>query len=67
MPHNISEHLMSWGQYSPNDLISNIGGATYAYQFDNLVLPNVTNAQDFIRELKQLPNKAIQTSIGRTM
>lgn len=67
MPHNISEHLMSWGQYSPNDLINNIGGATYAYQFDNLVLPNVTNAQDFIRELKQLPNKAIQTSIGRTM
>lgn len=67
MPHNVSQNLMSWGQYNPNDLVNNIGNAVYSYQFDKLVLPNVVNAEDFMRELKQLPNKAIQSSMSRTM
>ena len=67
MPHNVSQNLMSWGQYNPNDLVNNIGNAVYSYQFDKLVLPNVVNAEDFMRELKQLPNRAIQSSMSRTM
>ena len=67
MPHNVSQNLMSWGQYNPNDLVNNIGNAVYSYQFDKLVLPNVVNAEDFMRELKQLPNKAIQSSMSRTI
>ena len=47
--------------------MNNIGNAVYSYQFDKLVLPNVVNAEDFMRELKQLPNRAIQSSMSRTM
>ena len=35
------------------------------YNFDSLVLPNVTNAQDFINELDNLPNMALQASTQR--
>lgn len=36
------------------------------YNFDNLVLPNVTNANDFVNELDNLPNMALQVSTQRT-
>lgn len=51
MPHNISENLMQWGQYSPLEVMQ-AGGATttQSYNFDKLILPNVTNADQFIRE-----------------
>ena len=35
------------------------------YNFDSLVLPNVTNAQDFVSALDALPNMALQASTQR--
>ena len=32
------------------------GGSTQVYNFDNLVLPNVTNARQFLNELKTITN-----------
>lgn len=58
---------MSTG-YSPRDLssmTSNNSAASYNYSFDKLVLPNVSNANDFIAELNKLPNRAIQVSARR--
>ena len=66
MPHNISKNLMDWGNYSPLEFAkatSDNGG--YVYNFDKLVLPNVANANDFMRELEQLPNRAIQFGTSR--
>lgn len=67
MPHNVSKNLMAWGAYSPVDFAKQSGGnGDITYNFDRLVLPNVANANDFIRELKQLPNKALQFGTSRS-
>lgn len=67
MPHNVSKNLMAWGAYSPIDFAKQSGGnGDITYNFDRLVLPNVANANDFIRELKQLPNKALQFGTSRS-
>ena len=63
MPHNVSKNLMEWGQYSPRDFVN--GGGVSQYNFDKLVLPNVHNAHEFVKELQGLPNKALQFSTGR--
>ena len=67
IPHNLSKNLMEWGQMSPLEYAQagGVGGDMYNYSFDNLVLPNVHNADDFIRELRNLPNRALQFSGGR--
>ena len=65
MPHNVSKNLMEWGKMSPLEYANGTTGDSYMYQFDKLVLPNVQNANDFMRELKNLPNKALQFSGGR--
>ena len=66
MPHGISENLMKWGQYTPLEVAKASGGSDVTnYHFDNLVLPNVTNAEQFMHELNNLPNKAIQNSWRR--
>lgn len=71
LPANVTSNLMALGQLNPaqweNAMASNIAkkvdqGTNYSYQFDKLVLPNVQNANDFIKELQRLPNKAIQSS-----
>ena len=43
------------------------GGTQYGnvYNFDNLVLPNVTNATEFVSSLDNLPNTALQVSTQR--
>ena len=43
------------------------GGTQYGnvYNFDNLVLPNVTNASEFVDSLDNLPNTALQVSTQR--
>lgn len=43
------------------------GGTQYGnvYNFDNLVLPNVTNGSEFIDSLDNLPNTALQVSTQR--
>jgi len=67
MPHDVSKNLMAWGAYSPIDFAKQSGGnGDITYNFDRLVLPNVANANDFIRELKQLPNKALQFGTSRS-
>ena len=67
MPHDVSKNLMAWGAYSPVDFAKQSGGnGDITYNFDRLVLPNVANANDFIRELKQLPNKALQFGTSRS-
>lgn len=67
MPHDVSKNLMAWGAYSPIDFAKQSGGnGDITYNFDKLVLPNVANANDFIRELKQLPNKALQFGTSRS-
>lgn len=67
IPHNLSKNLMEWGQMSPLEYaqVGGVGGDMYNYSFDKLVLPNVHNANDFMRELKNLPNRALQFSGGR--
>ena len=67
IPHNLSKNLMEWGRMSPLEYAQagGVGGDMYTYSFDKLVLPNVHNADDFMRELKNLPNKALQFSGGR--
>lgn len=67
IPHNLSKNLMEWGQMSPLEYAQagGVGGDMYNYSFDKLVLPNVHNADDFMRELKNLPNRALQFSGGR--
>ena len=65
MPHGVSKNLMDWGQYSPKDFINQSGDTIQQYSFDKLVLPNVENTHDFIRELQLLPNKAIQYRTSR--
>jgi hypothetical protein len=67
IPHNLSKNLMEWGQMSPLEYAQagGVGGDMYNYSFDKLVLPNVSNAEDLMRELKNLPNRALQFSGGR--
>lgn len=68
VPNHLTENLMKLGQYSPrewiNALTHNPGNqecsTQYSYAFDSLVLPNVTNANSFINELKNIKNQAIQ-------
>lgn len=65
VPHNLSKNLLKWGAVSPLEYAGMTSGDSYAYSFDKLVLPNVHNANDFMRELKNLPNRALQFSGGR--
>lgn len=67
IPNHLTENLMQLGKFSPtqwlNSIIDKVGGQStpvYNYAFDSLVLPNVTNAQSFIDELKNLKNRALQ-------
>jgi ribosome-binding protein aMBF1 (putative translation factor) len=66
MPHNVSKNLMDWGNYSPIEFAkATSDSGDNVYNFDKLVLPNVANANDFMRELQQLPNRAIQFGTSR--
>lgn len=67
IPNHLTENLMKLGQYSPREWMNSVSkmgtnqsSTQYSYTFDNLVLPNVTNADSFISELKNLKNQAIQ-------
>ena len=66
MPHHVSENLMEWGKMSPLEYAASANsGDAYMYQFDKLVLPNVHDANSFVNELRNLPNKALQFSGSR--
>lgn len=67
IPNHLTENLMQLGKFSPsqwlNSIIGKVGGqssSVYNYAFENLTLPNVTNGQSFINELKNLKNRALQ-------
>lgn len=67
IPNHLTENLMQLGKFSPsqwlNSIIGKVGGQSsnvYNYAFENLSLPNVTNGQSFINELKNLKNRALQ-------
>lgn len=67
IPNHLTENLMQLGKFSPsqwlNSIIGKVGGqssSVYNYAFENLSLPNVTNGQSFINELKNLKNRALQ-------
>jgi TP901 family phage tail tape measure protein len=64
---NISRNLMEWGRYSPAQVANamNKSNSNQIFNFDKIILPNVRNAEDFYRELKSLPNKALQQSTQR--
>ena len=62
----ISRNLMEWGRYTPAQVINKAkNSSAQIFNFDKIVLPNVHNAQDFYRELQNLPNKALQQSTRR--
>ena len=62
----VSRNLMEWGRYNPAQVMnSNNSASTQVFNFDQIVLPNVYNANDFYRELQNLPNKALQQSTRR--
>lgn len=66
MPHNISKNLMEWGNYSTLQFAKATGDVgNNIYNFDRLVLPNVSNANEFMKELERLPNRAIQFGTSR--
>lgn len=67
IPNHLTENLMQLGKFSPtqwlNSIVGKMGGQSapiYNYAFENLTLPNVTNVQSFIDELKNLKNRALQ-------
>ncbi len=64
---NISRNLMEWGRYNPAQVANAMSksNSNQVFNFDKIVLPNVRNAEDFYRELKSLPNKALQQSTQR--
>lgn len=64
---NISRNLMEWGRYNPAQVANAMSksNSNQIFNFDKIVLPNVRNAEDFYRELKSLPNKALQQSTQR--
>jgi TP901 family phage tail tape measure protein len=65
-PNTVSRNLMQWGTYSPAQLLSGVNNSTtQTFNFKEIVLPNVKNADDFYRELQRLPNMAIQKSAQR--
>jgi hypothetical protein len=62
----VSRNLMEWGQYTPAQVMnSNSSAQSQIFNFDKIVLPNVHNAEEFYRELQNLPNKALQQSTRR--
>ena len=59
VPANLTKNLMDIGRFSAKDLIGQKQNITYN-TFDKLVLPNVTDAQSFIQELKRFKQYAFQ-------
>jgi hypothetical protein len=70
IPHNITENLMALGKYSPTNLMNKLpsvgsGSNVYQYSFDKLVLPNVSDANSFIKALQNFKPMAIQAGSSR--
>lgn len=71
IPHNLTENLMKLGQFSPSELVNSMRGVvadrnqTVVQQFGDISLPNVSNASQFVEQLKQFKNYAVQATSRR--
>ena len=73
IPSKTTQNLMRWGKYSPQQWqnaliprnISNKEGTQVVQNFDKIVLPNVTNGQEFINTMKTMRVQSIQYSRKR--
>lgn len=71
IPHNLTENLMKLGQFSPSEWVNSIRGIaadknqTVVQQFGDISLPNVSNASQFVEQLKQFKNYAVQATSRR--
>ncbi len=54
LPNNLTANLWKWGSFTPTDFAKSISEQTVNMQIANVSLPNVTNAQSFVSELKNL-------------
>lgn len=59
IPTNITKNLMEIGKYGINGL-KKAGQTVYNYNFDKLVLPNVTDSNTFIKEIKRFKQYVYQ-------
>lgn len=60
IPSNVTKNLIEMSKYSLKDLLASKAQNVYSYMFDKLVLPNVTDAQSFVNELKRFKQYAYQ-------
>ena len=71
IPHNLTENLMRLGQFSPSEWVNSLKGTfadktqTVVQQFGDISLPNVSNASQFVEQLKQFKNYAVQATSRR--
>lgn len=69
VPHNITQNLMELGKYSLNGLKRLLGGGTsYNFSGTTFSFPNMTNnssINQFIKDLSNFENSAIQSSYSR--
>ena len=59
IPSDITKNLWDIGKLSVDQILQG-KGSSYVYNFDNLTLPNVTDAMSFIRELANFKRYALQ-------
>ena len=61
IPNPQTTNLMAWGEINPAQLIARFaGGAGTVIDINNVTLPNVTDAESFVEELKNFKGFAIQ-------
>lgn len=60
IPANATKNLLELSKYSIKDILASKGQAIYSYMFDKLVLPNVTDFNSFVNELKRFKQFAYQ-------
>lgn len=60
IPSNATKNLMELSKYSIKDILAAKGQIIYSYVFDKLVLPNATDANSLINELKRFKQFAYQ-------
>lgn len=60
IPANATKNLMELSKYSIKDILASKGQTMYSYMFDKIVLPNVTDFNSFVNELKRFKQFAYQ-------
>jgi TP901 family phage tail tape measure protein len=66
IPNNLTSNLMAWGSISPSNLVASFsGGGGTSIEIGNISLPNVTDGESFVEELKNFKNIAIQSQTVR--